>query len=245
MTASVLQEKNTFATGSGANISLAFTSNNTAGNAIQAIATWGSQVLTDFSSVTDTRNTYGAAQNKVVDTNDSQGIGQAIVGNIGAGANTVQANFNNTPSFRGIWIFEHTGVTASPTDGANSKYDPVPGTGTDAITSSTAANATQPVLMCGVCYDSGAGLAPSSGTGFTLGAKGWNNGTQNQATSENERFTNTTAKAATWTASTSACQSIAVMAMFDEAAAGGAAIRLMFPWAGDSAPGVFKNDRIH
>lgn len=212
MSASILQERETSATATGANISLAFVSNNTAGSAIHAIASWGTK-LADLTSFTDTNNTYGAVLDFIFDDNNSQSVGHSIAVNIAAGVNTVQANFSNTPGFRRILIREIGGVSVSPNDGHNGQWQSAPGTGTDAISSGTVANAAQPAFMSAVCADSG-GVFPIAGTGFSTGINAW----INKATSEHQSVTDTSAKAATFTG-TGTPSTLTVMAMFDEAPA--------------------------
>src|SRR6267378_4230920 len=193
MTASVLQERATDANATGANISLAFSSNNTAGSAIHCIATWGHNA-DDFASAQDTNNTYGSVLKSVKDTTALQGVGQAIAVNVASGPNTVQANFTNTPGFRGILIREIGGVSAAPNDGNNGQFQSAPGTGTDAVSSTNATNSVQPVFMSAVSNDNGFAQAPAAGTGFTAGITGWLFGGPALAQSEHQRFTTTTAK---------------------------------------------------
>lgn len=218
MTASVLQERVTDSNGSGASLSLAFVSNNIAGSAIHVAATWGNNTTTDFTSVTDTNNTYGAVVNAINDSTSTQSCGQCRSVNIAAGANTVQANFTNSPTFRGIWIREIGGVTTAPNDGNNGQFQSAPGTGTDAVSSLTATNSVQPVFMSAVSMINGATGSPTTGTGFSTGTTGWGFGGTNAGSSEHERFTDTNAKAATFTASPVGSRTMTVMAMFDEAA---------------------------
>lgn len=221
MTATVLQERASDATGGGANISIAFLSNNTVGSAIHAISTWGDTVIT-LSSITDTNNSYGAVLNAIqTGAPTSQSQAHCIAVNIAAGANTVQANFSSSVAFRGIWAREIGSVTTAPTDGTNAQAQNAPGTGTDAVSSLTATNTIQPVLMSAVTLDAGFVTPPAIGTGFTLGSNtNWTFGGGNGATSEHARFTNTNAKAATFTAQNAASATLTSMAMFDEAVAG-------------------------
>src|SRR2546429_179076 len=221
MSASILQERETSNSATGTSTSLAFVSNNTAASAVHALATWGTK-LQDLTSITDTNNTYGSVLDFIHDDNNSQAAGQAIAVNIAAGANTVQANYSNTPGFRGILIREIGGVATAPNDGHAGQWQSAPGTGTDACTSGNATNATQPAFMSGLCMNNG-GAAPTQGTGFSLGINAWSFGGTNNTTSEHKAVTDTAAKAATFTCSGTP-STLTLMAMFDEPASGATGI---------------------
>lgn len=221
MVASVLQEKESNSTAAGAAIGVTFASNNVAGSAIHAIVTWGTPNA-DLTSVTDSRNTYSAVLNKITDTANNQSMAQCIAFNIGAGANTVTANFTNTPTFIGIWAREigSVNIFPNPTDGTSSNYQVTTGTGVDAVTSLSTTNVVQPVLMSALSLDGAIPTAPTAGTGFTSNTSGWTFGAIVAARSEHQRFTNTTAKAATYTAASTSSTFLTMMAMFDEIGAG-------------------------
>lgn len=215
MTASIIQERATDATANGTNITLAFASNNAAGNAIHAIASSGSNPDA-LTSIQDTNNTYGAILNSITDTTTVESQGQAIAVNIAVGANTVQANFPSSPGFRAICIREIGGVTASPNDGNNGKAQ-VPGTGADVTSSGAATNLVQPVFMSALSFDENFATAPTKGTGFTLGTSSiWTFGGLVGATTEHRRYTDTVAKGATFTAADATSRTLTHMALFDE-----------------------------
>lgn len=218
MTASVLQERESSSSAGGANIALAFASNVTAGSAIHVFGTVDAGANFAATPVTDTLgNSYGSILDNVVDTGVNQRVGQAVAQNSGGGANTVTVAFSVSTTFRGIWIREIGGVTTTPLDGHNGQFQATPGTGTDGLSSGTATDANQPVLMSALSCGTSGATAPTAGTGFSSTTTGWAaiGGTR----TEHQRFTSTATRAATLTAAANSGH-CTLMAMFDESGGG-------------------------
>lgn len=200
MTVSILQERETSATASASSIALAFSSNVTAGSSIHSLCASNS----DNASYTcaDTANgSYGAALD-----NTANSLGLRLshfkLDGSAAGADTVTSTLNTATANPAIWIREIGGTSGYDTHKANAQGSP--GTGTDAVTTGTAAPSVQPGLLSGFCFNN-IWRTPLVGTGFTSGAKGWLFGNApgaEYAQAEHVRYTATTAIAATFTVTT-------------------------------------------
>jgi hypothetical protein len=170
----LVQSKSTKLTGSGTTIALAFTSNVTAGNLTVVGVSWGAAggVIEALSSVADgLSNTYTRITNcDVVDSTNDQQHTIIYAKNIAGGACTITVTFTASRSNRGITIAEYSGAdTSAPLDQSVSNFQTSPGTGTDAVTSTTKTTTANGELIAGIYTDStsGAGTTVSAGTGFT------------------------------------------------------------------------------
>lgn len=197
MTISVLQERETsLGSGNVSSVSLAFSSTVTSLSSIHTLGTSNSS-NNSLTCADDVNGTHGAA----LDTGDN-GLGAYAadfkLDNAASGTTTVTITLALTPaSFSGVAIREIGSTSGYDTHkGVNQAS---PGTGTDAITTTTTAPSVQPGLLSVFSFDSN-GRAPTAGTGFTLGAKGWKFTTANNyMTTEHLRYTSTSAIAATAT----------------------------------------------
>jgi hypothetical protein len=224
MTVSSIQDKFAEASTNGGSITISPTSAFTAGSALNITCTFGDDTST--ATCSDGVNTYSASQSMQRDTTNHQSMCRFEANNIASGTPTITVTFSGTPNFRGVHLSEVGGAAASAADGTAGNTQASPGTGTDAVTSTTVTNTNQPALLVGVAIDSsGAFGAPAAGTGFTALNNGWGFGGSNLARAETKRFTDTTGHAATFTAVGNDIH-MTVAGMFDEAAAAGGGVTL-------------------
>lgn len=216
MTASVVQEGSTLNLASGTSLVFMFTNNTGNGNAIHLLAAWDDGNSTPPTISDNYSNSYGTNLNLAHDTHNTEFYAHWVAQNISGGAgHQITVTWNTGTLSRLMAVSEVGGVTASPVDGHNGQYQASPGIGTDSVTSLTATNLNAPVLMHAFCAN-GSGATnsfPNAGTGFTSISNFWNN----SGTSESARFTNTSTRAATFTA-TATSQHTSMMCMFDEGA---------------------------
>jgi len=117
------------------------------------------------------------------------------------------------------FISEYSGLGTAAADGANSATASY-GTGTDAVVSGSASNASQPALCWGIATDSQGNSTPNAGTGFTsrVGA--------NAIRIEDKNLTTTGSQQATFTNSAGASRiHIAYMIIADEPGGGGVTVK--------------------
>ena len=154
--------------GVGAGSTIAGTLNGVVtGNTLVVHVTWGTDVLTDFSTVTDGTNDAKWTIDKKVSSGHSQSGGEAYAVNVTGGNLTVTCNLLNTPTFRGLILEEHS--AASAFDKSAMQLQVNPGGGGNAITSG-ATTATAGGFATACTND----VSPSTdtftkGTGFTDG----------------------------------------------------------------------------
>jgi len=171
-TPTAVQYRATASSTSATTQTLAFTSNNTAGNTIIVAASWQDTGITP--TCTDTQNnTYSVMVTETDATNDSQS-GICYATNIKAGADTVTVTYGTTadpisPSYRSLAIQEYSGIaTANPVD----TYTANTATGTTATngyTSTATATAVSGDLIFGFFTDeTGSSATAAAGTYSTL-----------------------------------------------------------------------------
>jgi hypothetical protein len=162
-----VQATSVAASASAATQTLAFTSNNTAGNTIIVAASWQDTGLTP--TCTDSQgNAYAVMILKTDAANDSQS-GICYATNIKAGANTVTVTYGSSasPTYRSLAIQEESGITSSPVDTyvANTTTGT---TGTNSYTSTAGTTTTSGDLIFGFFVDeTGNSATATAGTGFT------------------------------------------------------------------------------
>lgn len=146
----------------------AFASASTAGNTIVGHVTW-QQTLGALTSVTDGTNTYSIVDSTVVSVGDNINMATFVAQNIaGGGTLTITANFTNTPAFRRITASEISGVLTTGQPNAHKiNASATFGTGTDAVTSTSATTTADGCYIYGAAYDESANTIPSAGTSFT------------------------------------------------------------------------------
>lgn len=218
MAGSIVQSRESSASAGGANIGLAFNTNNAAHNVLWVVGHAGDN--TSVATISDTLvNTYSAAIDALVDSNNNNKLTDFSVSDSLAGANTVTVAFTNTPGFRAIYISELTGVQNAANDGHKANSQASPGTGADAVTSTTASNSATAFMM-GLSSNDANPTAPTKGTGFTLDINAWlMGGATNQATIEFKSGVAVASNAATFTAVTGTDNYNTLMTMFKEGAA--------------------------
>lgn len=156
--------------GSGISVSLAYSSNNTAGNLLILRSATGSGTSASINGdCTDTAgNDWIQIPNATGGTVDHQAL-QYVKSAIG-GANTVNCNFNASAGFFEFDIFEYSGQDqTAPLDKSSSNEQFNPGTATDAVTtgSQTPTTSGQLILSC-TFRIGGSGSTTAAGTGWTM-----------------------------------------------------------------------------
>lgn len=147
--------------GSGNSISLAYASNNTAGNFL-ALRLTASPSSVTISNCSDTRgNTWEAVPNATGGSGGYQAIRYAK--NVLAGANTVTCTLTGAATFSTLDIFEKSGVDrTAPLDQSKLTQQVDPGTGTDAISSGSVTTTADGELILGATLQVGATVYSAS-----------------------------------------------------------------------------------
>lgn len=147
--------------GSGNSISLAYSSNNTAGNflALRLTAVPSSVAISNCS---DTRgNTWVPVPLATGGSGGHQAIRYAV--NVAAGANTVTCTLTGSATSAILDIFEKSGVDrSSPLDQAKLTQQTDPGTGTDAISSGSVTTTADGELILGATLQVGSTVYQAS-----------------------------------------------------------------------------------
>lgn len=147
--------------GSGNSISLAYASNNTAGNFL-ALRLTASPSSVTISNCSDTR---GNIWEPVPNATGGSGGYQAIrfAKNVLAGANTVTCTLTGAATFSTLDIFEKSGVDrTSPLDQSKLTQQVDPGTGADAISSGSVTTTADGELILGATLQVGATVYSAS-----------------------------------------------------------------------------------
>lgn len=215
MSIGVLQERQSSA-GAGfvSSVSLAFTSNVTAGSACHAIGAHGSVTVTETFSDNNSNTWPGGVLDRVQDTVGGLWFYQQSTQNMNAGATTVTTSFSATRNFPCLWLKEIGGAatTGSP-DGHNSV--------TNASTTSqnlTANNANVPALVSVLSCNANTQEVPSLDGTYTASSAnpGWNFGGGISSTiAGHKRVTSGTTQSVTNTQA-SADALTTLMMVFDE-----------------------------
>ena len=140
--------------GSGSSISLAYNSNNTAGNFL-ALRLTAFPSSVSISNCSDTRgNTWEAVPNATGGSGGYQAIRYAK--NVLAGANTVTCTLTGAATFSTLDIFEKSGVDrTAPLDQSKLTQQVDPGTGTDAVSSGSVTTTADGELILGATLQVG------------------------------------------------------------------------------------------
>jgi len=212
MTISVLQERQTSAgSGNAASIQLAFSNPVTVGSSIHVFCS-GVDTATSFTCSDSVNGSYGAALDTIDQAGDTQRLAHFKFDNTAAGTPTVTITPNVSVGFLAIWIRE-IGGTSGYDSAHKTALQTALGNGTDNITTGTQAPNNQPGLLSalGACTSNFA--LPTTGTGFTAGANGWDFTVSNTTCTESKRYTALTAIAATFS-NASGTQNFATLAAF-------------------------------
>lgn len=168
MPAGFVQECHNGAGSPGTTTDCQFGAYATAGNLIACYATDDS--TTDTVTLADTQsNTYTVQSTYYTDaTNTERAVG-AYAKNITGGLVKVTATFSASTNHRGLACHEISGMdTVDPTDGYVGQSQQNPGTGTDAVTSTTTATAGATGYLFGATYEGSAGcITVTAGTNWT------------------------------------------------------------------------------
>jgi len=157
-------------TSSSSTVALAYTSNVTSGSLLVATVAWGDSTQT-ISGVADSLGQTWTQVGSTVTGLDELGFWRMAVfykANSGAGADTVTATFSAATTYRQISVTEYSGIlTASPLDQTVGQAQDSPGTGTDAVTSTSVTTGQTNELIYGAAIARSALGSFDSGTGFT------------------------------------------------------------------------------
>ena len=208
MSASVRQEAPSAWTAASATtvVSPAFSSACQVGNLIEVYVLWNG--TTPPSSVVDSASqSYTYSGTSAYDNNSGLTIALYVLPDSqSATALTVTATWASAVAYRGIWLKELAGVTASPlqTSTGQNQATGSPGTGTGAITSGNVTPTSQPSLLSSLTFDDGGNAASVVAGSLTLGTTGLllSGNTAASGTSASEILTSTSATAATYTNTT-------------------------------------------
>lgn len=160
---------NTGATAATSITTKVFGASTTTGSTIAAAMSWAGTTA-NLDSCTDTAgNTYTVAYSGIRDTTNSQSGGACYAMNITGGSSfTVTGNFSASVGFRGAVAHEIGGAAVSSFQCQASNQQINPGTGTDAVTSTTCNFTGAGNYVFGASFqDSGSGNTPTAGTNFT------------------------------------------------------------------------------
>ena len=148
--------------GSGSSISLAYNSNNTAGNFLALRLTSVPSSVT-ISNCSDTRgNTWSPVPNATGGSGGHQAIRYAK--NVLSGANTVTCTMTGSATALTLDIFEKSGVDrTSPLDQSKLAQQVDPGTGTDAVSSGSVTTTADGELILGGTLQVGSTVYSASG----------------------------------------------------------------------------------
>jgi len=210
----------------GSTIALAFSGANTAANNLWVVGHVGNNgnlpTIADSAS-----NTYSARLDTVSDATNNNCVTHWHCTSCAAATPTVTVTFvPGTQPFRCIFIAEISGCQNATNDGHNGQHQDDVGTGTDAVSSGTAANAETAFVLGLSINDSGAN-PPAAGTGFTSFNTGWGFGGSALARMEYKASLAPATTAATFTAGASTDDTNTVMIKMKETAA--AALPRMSP----------------
>lgn len=148
-------------TGSGSSISLAYTSNNTAGNFL-ALRYAGAPSSVTISNCSDTRgNTWTPIPNATGGTGGYQAMRYAK--NVLAGSNTVTCTLTGAATASALDIFEYSGVDrTSPLDQSKLTQQVDPGTGANAVSSGSVTTTADGELILGATLQVGSTVYQAS-----------------------------------------------------------------------------------
>lgn len=199
---SVLQEAQNSVAGSAASIALAFPNPVTAGSALQVFGTFFSNTAGQTATCSDSLNGAYPAYEAVRDVAHNTYAFQFVFNGSAAGANTATVTYGGGSfSFGGIWIRE-IGQTVG-LDPHTFADQAAPGTAANAITTALLVPSKAPGLISALCMDiASSPLTVVAGTSsaFVSTLSGWGN--TSVALTEQFRYTDTTARAATFTDAT-------------------------------------------
>lgn len=202
MAVSILQERQTSnGSGGASSIALAFSSSVTSGSSIHTMCGSDDTAAASFTCSDSVNGSHGTAIDSFDDSGNAYRVSQFNFDNTASGTPTVTITPNVSAGLLAIW-FREVGNTSGK-DGAQHVINRQisPGTSTDGTTSGSLTPSVQPGLTSGLCLNTANFSLVSAGTGFTNGLTGWQVGTGSDlARSESLRYTTTTSKSATFTA---------------------------------------------
>ncbi len=173
---------------------------------IAVVSTYGTDAPYTLADTVGSNNSWAEIGTGIYESVGATGSLRAyILNNASAGSCTIKATVDSSfADYPGIVVMSLSGLIASPLDKHAFSSQTNPGTGTDALTISTAALTGQPAAIIGVDFNPTSGsAAPLSGTGFTNLGLLWDyEGTYAAGTgrAQHKRVTSTSAQTSTMTA---------------------------------------------
>ncbi|HEY6280567.1 MAG TPA: hypothetical protein VIW72_02070 [Burkholderiales bacterium] len=169
-------------------IVVSFTSVVTSGHTVAGFVTWGSDITSDLTSVTDDKgNTYTIVRRTHSLGGFNQSIASFYLQNIINSPQTITATFSPARPWRGIAVHEISGLSATPLDQETGQAQTTPGTGANAVTSgpvTTTKNGDYIIAGTTECSSSRALPQYTQGTGYTKREEVGSISTQNLATED-------------------------------------------------------------
>ena len=160
-----------FTTASSTTVANTFASACLSGSTIEAWVTSGTNG-TQPSGVADSASQTYTSKAQSTGTSDPQCLTLYIFqNNASATALTVTATWSSSEPNRGIWLREITDVGTAPFLAGVAVVDASPGLGADIIRT-TQVQGTAPFFCSGIAHANSA-IDTATGTGFTIGAQGW------------------------------------------------------------------------
>lgn len=234
---------------SSTKILVTFPSTVASGSAIVGYVTWGTAVSTDFISVGDEKS--GASSftlvDRVADAPNNQCLGSFYKLNVTSAASSITASFDIGVTFRTLLVNEYINIsTVTALDKNHMILKSAPGTGANAIATSTMTTGTNGELIYSGVIDTTTGslATVATGTGYTIVQ------TNSSATvhMKTEGQTQGTAGgiAGTWTDGTHGGTDSYIVGMmaFKPSTVSATAQRIVYPWRAEFASGVFANNKI-
>ncbi len=172
-TSSITKVQSRSVAGSGSSISLAYTSNNAAGNLL-ALRYAGGPGSVTLTSCSDTQgNTWTAIPNATGGTGGHQAMRYAA--NSRAGANAVTCTLSGAATFSVLDLFEYSGVhTTAPLSQSKLTAQTNPGTGSNAVSSGSVTTAYDGELVLGATLQVGEQVFSAYDQfSSTQGSNGW------------------------------------------------------------------------
>lgn len=194
---------------------------------VQVLITYGS-ATTITETLSDGTNTYSLLGHVNIAA-DTQTYSIYECKDAAAGTFTLAFTPGSAQAFRGICAANQAGLDNTTAGQEIGQTQASPGTGANAITSTTLTPASQPGMLMGFGIDdAGSAVTVSAGTGFTTRGTiaNWDSGIGDISRVEDIRLTATTAKAATFTASSAPGHTVAFAVFVPES---GGAVAPTYP----------------
>jgi hypothetical protein len=214
-----IAEADNFATTTASTITLAQTY--TGGESVVVCFNHNNSPTSNAVTITDGTNTYTPVNN-AIDTGLGVKSWIFFCPSAVAGSYTLTGTVNANTNWRAIAAYRYSGLANSAAEVTASQRQVAPGTGTDAVSSTSMTPTAAPAMVFGFTVNVTDTSAPAAGTGFTDQGRpaSWTAGSMGAARMEDKRVTNAAAVSSTFTSSVGTETYITVGAVFGEAGTG-------------------------